>query len=115
MRLKIEYFFLRYLKNRVPSPGRPNFKRGKLYSENIGVFYTHKFQERSFKSLLGRVSKIPGSRSYYFARGHLAPDADFVNPAEQDETYFYSNAIPQLQSFNNGNWKVCSLNTFVYY
>ncbi|KAB7498474.1 hypothetical protein Anas_04327, partial [Armadillidium nasatum] len=94
-----------YLKNRVPSPGRPNFKREEFYSENIGEFYTHKFQENTFKFLLGRVSNIPGSRRYYFARGHLAPDADFVNPSEQDETYFYSNAIPQLQSFNNGNWK----------
>lgn len=45
-------------------------------------------------------------KQYYFAKGHLAPDADFVTEAEQDATYYYINAVPQWQAFNNGNWKV---------
>ncbi len=41
----------------------------------------------------------------YMARGHLAPDADFVYESFQDATYYYFNAAPQWQSINNGNWK----------
>ena len=47
------------------------------------------------------------SGTNYFARGHLSPDAAFIEGAEQDATYFFFNVAPQFQSFNN----VC----FVYY
>ncbi|ROT83818.1 deoxyribonuclease I [Penaeus vannamei] len=64
----------------------------------------------SFKSSSGFFSDLantilnPGEQ-LYFAKGHLAPDADFVTEAEQDATYYYINAVPQWQVFNNGNWK----------
>ncbi|KAK7023465.1 hypothetical protein SK128_010669 [Halocaridina rubra] len=48
---------------------------------------------------------IDSRKQYYFAKGHMAPDADFVTEAEQDATYYYINAVPQWQAFNNGNWK----------
>ena len=41
----------------------------------------------------------------FLAKGHLAPDAAFVYQEEADATYFYINAAPQFQSFNNQNWK----------
>ena len=41
------------------------------------------------------------SGTNYFARGHLSPDAAFIEGAEQDATYFFFNAAPQFQSFNN--------------
>ena len=44
------------------------------------------------------------SRSF-LAKGHLAPDADFVYKEWQDATYYFANAAPQWQPFNNGNWK----------
>jgi len=65
--------------------------------------------------------------SNYFARGHMAPDADFIYDVEQvfhinywgqtqkisieilltvqGATYYFMNVLPQYQSFNNGNWK----------
>ena len=50
-------------------------------------------------------------KSHYFARGHFAPDGDFIDAASQDATYYYLNAAPQWQSFNNGNWKALELAT----
>ena len=41
------------------------------------------------------------SGTNYFARGHLSPDAAFIEGAEQDATYFFFNVAPQFQSFNN--------------
>ena len=45
------------------------------------------------------------SGTNYFARGHLSPDAAFIEGPEQDATYYFFNVAPQFQSFNNGNWK----------
>jgi DNA/RNA endonuclease G (NUC1) len=41
----------------------------------------------------------------------LAPDADFIDAGSQDATYYYINAAPQWQSFNNGNWKALEAGT----
>ena len=66
------------------------------------------------KKLLGTDNKLPdgtpiiethSSGTNYFARGHLSPDAAFIECPEQDATYFFFNVAPQFQSFNNGNWK----------
>ena len=51
-------------------------------------------------------SIISFERSHYFARGHMAPDADFSTEMEEDATYYFINVVPQWQAFNNGNWKV---------
>ena len=40
----------------------------------------------------------------YIARGHLAPNADFMNYAWQDATFTYIDVAPQWASFNGGNW-----------
>uniref|UniRef100_A0A6P7FKA2 Uncharacterized protein LOC114328842 isoform X1 n=1 Tax=Diabrotica virgifera virgifera TaxID=50390 RepID=A0A6P7FKA2_DIAVI len=44
------------------------------------------------------------NQSSYLARGHLAPDQDFLFASGQLSTYFYINTCPQWQSINGGNW-----------
>ena len=76
--------------------------------------YSKKTQVTTIKALLGTDNQLPdgtqiientSSGTNYFAKGHLSPDAAFIEEAEQDATYFYFNVAPQFQSFNNGNWK----------
>ena len=76
--------------------------------------YTKSGQVETIQAILGTDNKLPdgtpiidssSSGTNYFARGHLSPDAAFIEEAEQDGTYFFFNVAPQFQSFNNGNWK----------
>ena len=70
-------------------------------------------QTATIKKLLGTNNKLPDGThiidtdkgSNYLARGHLSPDAAFIEGAEQDATYYFFNVAPQFQSFNNRNWK----------
>merc|ERR550519_2541828 len=48
---------------------------------------------------------FPGG-SIYIARGHLAPNADYMLYAWQDATFTFIDVAPQWQSFNAGNWLV---------
>ena len=75
--------------------------------------YTKASQVDQMFALLGHneyngqpIIETDSSSNFYFARGHLAPDAAFVTDPEQDATYYFVNVAPQFQTFNNGNWKV---------
>ncbi|KAK4317842.1 hypothetical protein Pmani_011081 [Petrolisthes manimaculis] len=92
------------------TPGRPGFKTGSgFYSVSMSRIYTKKSQLALMVKLLGSETLastiINGGKQLYFSKGHMSPDADFVTEALQDATYFYINALPQWQAFNNGNWK----------
>jgi len=88
-------------------------------STKMNKYYSKRSQLAQVKDILGTNNKlgslniIETSRSgtYYFAKGHLAPDAAFVYNALQDATYYFANVAPQFQSFNNGNWKALEYNT----
>lgn len=56
-----------------------------------------------FRKLLGRNQAYFTNKTF-LARGHLAPDADFIFSSSQFATYFYANVCPQFQSINGGNW-----------
>jgi hypothetical protein len=43
----------------------------------------------------------------------MAPDADFIDAASQDASYYFMNTAPQFQIFNNGNWKYDSYFLFI--
>lgn len=55
--------------------------------------------------LAGEIVKVGDNTQHYLARGHLAANADFVFANEQRATFYFTNAAPQFQTFNNGNWK----------
>ncbi|XP_059098835.1 uncharacterized protein LOC131892971 [Tigriopus californicus] len=110
---------------RDTSPERPQFQRdtpgdSRLFARfptqtTLVLSYTRSKQIEAITTILGKNLNVNGDplieegfrTSLYLARGHLSPDADFVYDAEQDATYYFVNAAPQFQAFNNGNWKAC--------
>lgn len=71
------------------------------------VAYKQIFEKATFTKLLGS-SKLADkyiNQDSYLARGHLAPDEDFLFASWQYATFFYINTVPQWQAINNGNWK----------
>lgn len=84
---------------------RPSFRPGNMFSLPVKTIYKKKSQIALFTDLLGTSEHLTGRGQHYLARGHMAPDSDFVYTAEQDATYYYGNVVPQWQAFNNGNWK----------
>nr|QHB21524.1 venom nuclease 1 [Platymeris rhadamanthus] len=89
--------------------GRPGFSRGEkfLFKEfNPERTYSRKHQRYILNNLIGeeKANEYLDDKTKYMARGHLAPDADFLFSSWQLLTYFYINVAPQWQSINGGNW-----------
>ena len=64
--------------------------------------YYKKTQLKTVEAILGMKTALieKGRRgTRYFAKGHLAPDADFIYDVQQDATYYFVNAAPQFQTF----------------
>ncbi len=86
---------------RSKESSRPGFKEGgrRYYAKSKAEdAYKIENQEKQFLNSYG-------INTTFLAKGHLAPDADFVLEEWQDATYYFFNAAPQWQSYNNGNWK----------
>lgn len=88
---------------------RVPFLKGKFYRGiNPDAAYTKNVQRKTIGKILGS-SKIAddiisSNSDLFLARGHLAAKSDFVFAAHQLATFFFINAAPQWQTFNNGNW-----------
>nr|ABI18974.1 putative non-specific nuclease [Paraleptuca crassipes] len=95
---------------------RPSFKTSTgFFSVSMNTVYSQNSQLQLMTSILGDEDPantiIDPSKQLYFAKGHMSPDAGFVTIASQDATYYFINALPQWQAFNNGNWKYLETNT----
>lgn len=55
--------------------------------------------------LANQIVKVDNRSQHFLSRGHLAANSDFVFANEQRATFYFTNAAPQFQTFNNGNWK----------
>ncbi len=89
-------------------PGRPAFREGDIFYRQVRAAqaYTQQSQRELFSRLFGAQQAAEYlSISFYLAKGHLAPDADFLFKDWQEATYYYTNTAPQWQGINNGNWK----------
>lgn len=60
--------------------GRPGFKEGKLFFKSVSAdtAYGRRSQKALLTRLLGSESEAVTGNGNYLARGHLAPDADFL-------------------------------------
>lgn len=86
---------------------RPSFSTSGAEGVPAEVVYRRAYQKARLGVLLGSaaVAEKYVNEDSYLARGHLAPDADFVYSSGQFGTYFYVNVVPQWQAINSGNWR----------
>ena len=81
---------------------RPDFRKGNYYvGIDVATAYTQAQQTITMTNIVGSstlaAKYIDVAKSYYFARGHLSPDGDFVDAASQDASYYFINVAPQWQ------------------
>ncbi|XP_042229341.1 uncharacterized protein LOC121871216 [Homarus americanus] len=98
----------RNINAKVVETSRPGFRAGKMFSQNSSNMrrsYSKTSQRLQLSNLTKVTEHLTAEKQHFLAKGHLAPDSDFVLEPEQDATYYYSNVVPQWQSVNNGNWK----------
>lgn len=94
-----------------------DFQEGTFFNLTLAVniLYMKQTQARTINRLLGLSNTNPkyvnqSSGNFYLARGHLTANRDFVYDPQQRSTFYYINAAPQWQCFNNGNWKILEEN-----
>lgn len=89
---------------------RPLFRQaGYFPGVDVHAAFNQASQNRTIAQIVGSEALAAKyfniQKNFFLARGHLAPDGDFIDAASQDATYYYVNMAPQWQSFNGGNWK----------
>ncbi|XP_063380267.1 uncharacterized protein LOC134666891 [Cydia fagiglandana] len=111
---RLEVLYVRY--EQKPQNGehqtgvtRPGWLVGGMYpgvTGGINLHYTQAQQIATIAQLVGQelAEKYISVNRVYLARGHLAAKTDYVFATGQRATFFFVNAAPQWQPFNNGNW-----------
>lgn len=77
---------------------------------DVSRLYTRFEQRKTISNILQSTQSgndlISNRSDLYLARGHLAAKTDFVFGSHQLSIFYYMNAAPQWQTFNNGNWRI---------
>ncbi|KAM7344138.1 salivary protein Tsal1-like [Cochliomyia hominivorax] len=89
----------------------PEGKRRKFTADGMSFgttktdgFYKKKSQVARFEQYFGADQTYVDTSNNFLARGHLAPDADFIFGYEQLATFYFANVAPEFQVINAGNW-----------
>ncbi|KAL4714408.1 hypothetical protein ACJJTC_017703 [Scirpophaga incertulas] len=85
---------------------RPNWLASTFFpGANINTVYSQNSQKNAIANIVGRsLADKYVTNLQYLARGHFAAKTDFVFAPGQRATFYFINAAPQWQGFNNGNW-----------
>merc|ERR550519_308318 len=87
----------------------PHFNPDSFFGFDVNHFYTMAQQKDTIAGLVGSdelADKYIGDfdSGLFLARGHLAPNGDFVFYSWMDASYHFINVAPQWNIFNAGNW-----------
>jgi len=87
----------------------PPFSPDDFFDYDVQHFYTMDQQRETIAELVGSQELADQyvqdfNSRLFMARGHLAPNADFIFYSWMDATYHFINTAPQWMSFNGGNW-----------
>lgn len=90
---------------------RIGFIQGDLYNGlNVNNLYTRFVQRQTISKILGSeqlgADLVQQNGDLFLSRGHLAARSDYIFGTHQQASFYFSNAAPQWQTFNGGNWAV---------
>ncbi|XP_023321392.1 uncharacterized protein LOC111696065 [Eurytemora carolleeae] len=87
---------------------RPDFQKDSFYDYDVDHAYSRNAQREEISKLVGSQELaeqyIEESGNLFLARGHLAPNADFIFFSWMDSSFHFINVAPQWQTFNGLNW-----------
>merc|ERR1711892_213352 len=88
---------------------RPVFSSDDLFDFDVNYYYKMATQKETVAELVGSQELAEKyiqdqSTSIFLARGHLAPNGDFIFYSWMDSSFHFINVAPQWQCFNGRNW-----------